>query len=90
MKKNLTVETYMVKETKNYWYYDIRIAENWDLFPEVRSYESEQDVRPVTDKWLIKIKKTSNIEDEDWRKFIYGHFVTKFAEKGRKIKFIRF
>jgi hypothetical protein len=28
MKKNLTVETYMVKETKNYWYYDIRIAEN--------------------------------------------------------------
>jgi hypothetical protein len=80
----------MVRETKNYWYYDIRIAENWDHFPDVRGYEYLQDVRPVTNKWLIKIKKTSDVEDVDWRKFIYGHFASKYGEKWRKIRFIRF
>ena len=83
-----TVETFMVKETKNYWYYDIRCAylkRNHNT-PVVISYEDLQDERPVKDG-LCKIKKTSNLESDDWKQ-IYDHFKKRFPDN--EISFVRF
>lgn len=78
----------MVKETKNYWYYDIRCAylKWWQNTPEVIGYEYLQEERPVKDG-LCKIKKTSNVEDVDWKQ-IYNHFKKRFPDN--EMKFIRF
>ena len=84
-----TVETFCVKETKNYWYYDIRCAylKRWENTPEVIGYEYLQDERPVEWRWLIKIKKTSDREEDDWNQ-IYNHFQKRF--EWHEMKFIRF
>lgn len=58
--------------------------------PQVIGYEDMQNERPVTWRWLIKIKKTSSVEDTDWNKQIYAHFVNKYSWKWRKIAFIKF
>lgn len=83
-----TVETFMVKKTKNYWYYDIRCAYlKWNHnTPEVISYEDLQDERPVKDG-LCKIKRTAYYEDADWKQ-IYDHFKKRFPDN--ELKFIRF
>ncbi len=83
-----TVETFMVKETKNYWYYDIRCAylKWWENTPEVISYEDLQNEWEVKDG-LCKIKKTSSREDDDWVQ-IYDHFRKRFPDN--ELKFIRF
>lgn len=83
------VETSLVKESKNYWYYDIKCSylEWGNGFPAVISYEGLQNERPVDGRGWIKIKKTSNNEDTD-RKQIYNHFINRFKEQ--EIKFIRF
>lgn len=50
MKENFTVTTYLVKETKNFWYYDIRLAfmKEGQNCPQVIGYEDMQNERPVT------------------------------------------
>ena len=83
-----TVETFMVKKTKNYWYYDIRCAYlKWGQnVPEVISYEGLHDEWKVKDG-LCKIKRTSDREDVDWKQ-IYEHFRKRFPDN--ELKFIRF
>lgn len=84
-----TVETSLIKETKNYWYYDIKCAYlKWGCnCPKIIGYENLQDERPVDWRGWIKIKKTSNNEDVDWQQ-IYNHFVKRFS--GHEIAFVRF
>lgn len=84
-----TVETSLIKHTKNYWYYDIKVAymEYWKNFPVIESYEKMQDEREVDDWWFIKIPKKSWIEDKDWKQ-IYNHFANRFKEQ--EFEFIKF
>ena len=84
-----TVETYPVKETKKFWYYDIRCAylkRNHNT-PVVIGYEDLQDEWKVTGRGLVKIKKTSTIEDVDWEQ-IREHFKKRFPDN--EIRFVRF
>ena len=84
-----TVETSLVKESKNFWYYDIKCAylKYWHNFPVIISYERLQNERPVAERGWVKIKKTSSNEDVDWKQ-IYNHFKNRF--KTQEIEFIRF
>lgn len=84
-----TVETSLVKQTKNYWYYDIKVAymEYWNNFPVIESYEQMQDEWKVDEWWFIKIPKKSWREDKDWEQ-IYEHFKNRFKEQ--EFVFIKF
>lgn len=84
-----TVETSLIKETKNYWFYDIKCAYliYWKNTPEIIGYERLQDEWKVSWRWRCMIKKTSDREEDDWEQ-IYNHFAKRF--KWHEIRFIRF
>ena len=84
-----TVETSLIKETKNYWFYDVKCAylKYWSNFPEIISYENLQDEFKVSKEWFIKVKKTCSKEQKDWEQ-IYNHFKNNFKEQ--EFQFIRF
>lgn len=84
-----TVETSLVKKTKNFRYYDIKCAylEYWHNTPEIIGYESLQNEWKVDWRWWCKIPNKTDSENSDWEQ-IYSHFKKRF--KGHEIRFIRF
>lgn len=83
-----SVETSLIKETKNYRIYDVKVVymEYGNNHPVIKSYENLQDEFDVTENWFIKVKKTWK-EEKDWEQ-IYNHFKNRFKEQ--EIVFYRF